>query len=152
MVMRTGSSDIQFHGHRGRIRPDARSRKARKSRYCFVDLEGLELRTLLATTIPAATTSGSLQNLTGLLDVTKVGNANSPTVAVDPYDSQKLIAVWGVDLTQITPAPPFTVNVVEGAYSNNGGAAWIPPPHWRSIRFLIPCKSIAPVRRLSTPM
>ena len=120
--MRTGSSDIQFQGYRGRIRPDARPRKARKSRHPLFELEGLESRTLLAT-IPAATPSGSLQSLTSLSTVTNNGNANSPTVVIDPYDSQKLIAVWGVDLTQLTP-PPFTVDVVEGAYSNNGGASW----------------------------
>ena len=64
--MRTGSSDIQFQGHRGRIRPDARPRKARKSRYCFMDLEGLESRTLLAT-IPVATAPGAGQRIESCL-------------------------------------------------------------------------------------
>ncbi len=51
------------------------------------------------------------------------GNANSPAVTVDPYDSQKLLAVWGVDLSTLTPVP-HTTAIVEGAYSNNGGANW----------------------------
>jgi hypothetical protein len=122
--MRTGSSDILSRGHRGRNRLDARLKNARKSRPCSFDLEGLECRTLLAT-IPAATASGTAVNLTNFNDVTTQGNANSPTVAVDPYDSQKLLAVWGVDLSTLSPVP-FTNAVVEGAYSNNGGTSWVP--------------------------
>ena len=64
-------------------------------------------------------------NLTNFSDVTTQGNANSPTVVVDPYDSQKLLAVWGVDLSTLSPVP-FTNAVVEGAYSNNGGTSWVP--------------------------
>src|SRR5271156_803886 len=118
MVMRTGSSDVQFQGHRGRIRPDARSKKARKARYYFVDLEGLESRTLLAT-IPAATPLGAASYLSPVTPVTTTegGNANSPTVAIDPYNSQKIVAVWSVDLSNLSPEP-FTNAVVQGAYSS----------------------------------
>src|SRR5262249_24229214 len=107
MVMRTGASDIQGRGHRGRIRPDARLKRARKSQHRWIDLEGLESRTLLGT-IPAATATGAPVNLTNLSDTTTGGNAISPTVAIDPYDSQKLLAVWGVDLSTLSPAPHTT--------------------------------------------
>ena len=89
----------------------------------WIDLEGLESRTLLST-IPAATATAAPIDLSGLSSVTSNGNANSPTVVVDPYDSQKLIAVWGVDLSQVTPTPPLTTAVVRGLFSTNGGAGW----------------------------
>ena len=56
--MRTGTSDILSQGHSGRLRLDARLRRARKSQNYRIDLEGLESRTLLAT-IPAATPDDS---------------------------------------------------------------------------------------------
>ena len=128
--MRTGSSDIQFHGQRGRIRPDARSRKARKARYCFVDLEGLESRTLLATIpgpVPATVdgTAATPINLTSFTQATTTqgGNVNSPTVAINPYDSQEVVAVWGVDIHQLVPTP-LTTEILEGAFSVNGGQTW----------------------------
>ena len=51
------------------------------------------------------------------------GNANSPTVVVDPYDSQKVFAVWGVDLSSLSPVPRTTA-IVEGAFSSDGGTNW----------------------------
>ena len=59
------------------------------------------------------------------MDVTTQGNANSPTVAVDPYNSQKVFAVWGVDLSTLSPVPTPNA-IVEGAYSNDGGTTWTP--------------------------
>jgi hypothetical protein len=82
----------------------------------------LEPRTLLATT-PEATATGAPVNLSGLSSVTTNGNANSPAVVIDPYDSQKLFAVWGVDLSSLSPVP-HTSAIVEGAYSSNGGTSW----------------------------
>ena len=123
MVMRTGVSDTLPRGHRGRIRQDARLKKARKSRHYRIDLEGLESRTLLAT-IPAAAATGPPIPLTFLGTTTDNGNANSPTVAIDPYHSQKLFAVWGRDLSTLNPVP-HTTAIIEGAYSDDGGASWI---------------------------
>ena len=98
------------------------SRTGRKLRHYWIDLEGLESRTLLAT-IPAAAATGAAMNLSGLSSVTTGGNANSPAVAIDPYDSQKIFAVWGVDLSSLTPVP-HTTAIVEGAYSTDGGTSW----------------------------
>src|SRR5262245_31421223 len=121
-VMRTGASDIPGRGHRGRIRPDARLKRARKSRIRRIDLEGLEARTLLAT-IPAAQATGAPIALTGLTDVTTQGNADSPTVAIDPTNPNKLVAVWVVNNPSI-PAPSPTVNV-QGAFSTDAGQTWL---------------------------
>ena len=111
LVMRTGSSDILSRGHRGRNRLDARLKKGRKSRFCWFDLEGLESRTLLATTyrprrppVRAIDLSGNLSSISAS---TNDGNANSPAVAIDPYDSQKLFAVWGVDVVAVSPTVPY---------------------------------------------
>jgi len=104
-------------------------KNARKSRFRSLHLEGLENRMLLAT-IPAAaptTINGAPlgpTSLTFLTSVTLQGNANNPTVAVDPYDSQKLFAVWGVDLSSLSPVP-HTTAILEGAYSNDGGTNWL---------------------------
>ena len=129
--MRTGASDVSSRGFRGQVRPDARLKRTRKTRLrrAFLESEFLESRTLLAT-IPAATATGTpAMNLSGLGSVTQNGNANSPMVVVDPYDSQKLFAVWGVDLSTLSPVP-HTTAVVEGAYSTNGGTNWTSLSAW----------------------
>ena len=122
--MRTGSPNIAFQRHRDRSRLNTRLKKARSLRERRVELEGLESRTLMATT-PAAAYNGALQQLTGSTNVTTGGNANNPTVAVDPFNSQHLFAVWGVDLSTITPTPPHTTAVVRGAFSTDGGMSWL---------------------------
>ena len=62
-------------------------------------------------------------SLTGLETVGLDGNANSPTVAVDPYDSQKVFAVWGVDFSSLSPVPRPSA-IVEGGFSRDGGTDW----------------------------
>ena len=94
--MRTGTSDILSQGHSGRLRLNARLRRARKSQNYRIDLEGLESRTLLAT-IPAATpTTAAPTDISSLMG--NVGGVNasesSSVVAVDPLDPSKLVAVW----------------------------------------------------------
>ncbi len=121
--MRTGSSRILSRGRGGRNRPDARLRDGRKARFRWLELEGLECRRLLAT-IPAVAATAGAVNLTNLSSVTTGGNANSPAVVIDPYNPEKVFAVWSVDLQSITPTPPHTTSVVEGAYSDDGGASW----------------------------
>ncbi len=128
--MRTGSSDTLDLGRRGRSRQGMLPRKARTLRQRRIDVEGLESRTLLATIpAPAITqingTPVGPTDLTGLGNVTTDGDASSPTVAVDPYDSQKVFAAWVLDGSQIVPAitiPPTAV--AEGAFSNDGGTSW----------------------------
>ena len=91
-------------------------------------------RTLLAT-IPAATYATadgspvSPINLTSyaVANATAGGNTNSPTVALNPYDSQQEVAIWGVDISNLSPTP-LTTAVVLGAYSINGGQTWTALP------------------------
>ena len=122
--MRTGASDVPSRGLRGQVRPDARLKKTRKTRLrrAILESEFLEPRTLLAT-IPAAVATAPPIALTNFQTTTDNGNANSPTVVVDPYDSQKVFAVWGHDLSTLSPVP-HTTAVIEGAYSDDGGKNW----------------------------
>jgi subtilisin-like proprotein convertase family protein len=128
--MRTGSSDTLFNGRRGRSRTVQPRKNTRMARHRWIDVEGLEARTLLAT-IPApaptlvdGTPLGPV-SLTGLTSVTSGGDTYSPAVAIDPYDSQKVFAVWGLDLSQLNP-PPLgpPLQIIQGAYSADGGTNW----------------------------
>ncbi len=104
--MRTGSSDMRSVGRRGRscVRTGSEERKTRDR---GIGLEGLEWRTLLATIpAPAPTVVNGTRRTCrpdGLFDRSTSGNANSPTVVVDPYDSQKIVAVWSVNLARGSP-------------------------------------------------
>lgn len=122
--MRTGASDIQGREHHARIRPDARLKRPRKSRLRRNALEWLEPRTLMAV-IPAA------QIARAPIDISpNGGNMSSPLVAIDRYDSQKLVSVWVRNDADLAPA---NQTLVAGAYSADGGATWSslgvsPPP------------------------
>ena len=120
--MRTGSSNVRSLGHRSRTRLNERLKNGRKARFRWLDLDGLESRTLLAT-IPAATATGAAMNLTGLSSVTTNGNANSPAVVIDPYDSQKLFAVWSVDLSTLSPVPHHNARSSRGPTRPTAGQA-----------------------------
>src|SRR5258708_143938 len=104
MVMRTGSSNVVIRGHRSQSRLSSRQMKARKTRDYRFDLEGLELRTLLAT-IPAAVPLTSAPfNLTAGLNG-PAAQEDSPLVAVDPLDLRKIVSVWVNNDTADIPAP-----------------------------------------------
>ncbi len=126
--MRTGSSDTSFLRNRGRGRLGTPLKRARKSHQRFIDVEGLEARTLLAT-IPAVAPSevnGTPVTpipLTSYTDVTLQGDTSSPVVAVDPYDSQKVFAAWVNDLTQTDPADPPD-SIIQASFSDDGGTDW----------------------------
>ena len=116
--MRTGLSDV-VSPKRGRLsRLDSRLKSGRKARFRRLDLEGLELRTLLAT-IPAPAATGAPVNLSGLT-AADIGleDADSPVVQINPYDSQEVVAVWVVDI------PIVGESFVDGAYTTDGGANW----------------------------
>ena len=125
--MRRGTSDILSQGHNGRLRLDARLKRARKSRNYRIDLEGLESRTLLAT-IPAASvvTGTSPISLSALAGNGANANQNSPLVAVDPLDPQKIVSVWIDNDTPDITFTPFTQVLLEGDYSIDGGKDWTP--------------------------
>ena len=125
--MRTGTSENLSQGHSGRLRLNARLRRARKPQNCLIGLEGLESRTLLAT-IPAATpTTATPTNISSLMGNAGGVNAsqNSSVVAVDPLDPSKLVAVWiDNDPTMFADTDNEIASVVEAAYSTDGGAQW----------------------------
>ena len=122
--MRTGASDVPSRGHRGRIRPDARLNKTRKTRLrrALLESEFLEPRTLLAMIPPALATTAAPIGLTGLSSVATQGNTDSPVVAIDPLDTSKLVAVWVVNNPSL-PAPTPQV-FLDGAYSVDSGQTW----------------------------
>ena len=121
--MRTGSSDIQLRGHRDRSRWNSRLLEARKSRQYRFDLEGLEVRTLLATIPPAIPTSSPLVNLSQPMGNGPGAQEDSPLVVVDPLNPQKIVSVWVNNDTADIPFPGPQV-FVEGDYSVNGGQSW----------------------------
>jgi subtilisin-like proprotein convertase family protein len=122
MAMGTGASGNSLRGPRGRNRLASGPGGIRRARTRRVELEALESRTLLSV-LPPATVTGTPQNLTGLVDASKQGNADSPTVVVDPADPNKMVAVWVVNNPSL-PAPGPFVNV-EGAYSIDAGKDWL---------------------------
>ena len=113
-----------FRGHRDRSRPDSRQTKARRSRNYRFDLEGLESRTLLAT-IPGrgGDELSACQPVDNRWAMVPGAQEDSPVVAVDPLDPQKIVAVWVNNDTADIPAPRPQV-FVEGEYSVNGGQTW----------------------------
>ena len=102
--MRTRTSDTLFPGRRGRSRTAARLGTGRKSRVRWIDLEALEIA---ADCCPQYRRPRPRLRRS-IFPVFRVwrrnGNANSPAVVIDPYNSQKLFAVWGVDESQVVPA------------------------------------------------
>ena len=125
--MRTGTSDIFSQGHSGRLRLNARLRRARKSQHYRMDLEGLESRTLLAT-IPAATpTTAAPTQISSMMGNAGGVNASqsSSQVAVDPLDPSKLVAVWiDNDPTMFADTDSEFESVLEAAYSTDAGVQW----------------------------
>ena len=86
-----------------------------------IGLEALEPRTLLAThpaTLPTTVTS-PVVDISG--QPTLTSNESTPSIAVDPNDSQKLAAIW----TRNDPSlAPGQTEIVQAAYSVDGGASW----------------------------
>ena len=113
--MRAGAPHVSSHEHLGRIRPDARLRRSRRARSRRNALEWLESRTLLAV-LPAAQVAGDL------LDISpSAGSMSSPLVVVDRHNPLHLASVWVRNDPDLAPG---NVTVVQGAYSNDGGATW----------------------------
>ena len=129
--MRRVDAEGDSRGVRGREQGGPRQ----KSRLRRATLESLERRELLSTSTSTLPTPTIIQpaSLRGGPTFYVAGNAltadasaNSPSVAVDPINPLKMVAVW-VDHT----AAGFNVNYVksvseyaQGAYSIDGGATW----------------------------
>jgi subtilisin-like proprotein convertase family protein len=119
--MRSEPSEVgSSKGNRARTRPAARREASRTAKRRRLALEGLEPRTLLATSpLPSPIVVPNSQR-----DLSANGNINesTPSIAVDKLNPNKVVAVWTVNDTQ---APQVFVT---GSYSNNGGVSWNPLP------------------------
>ena len=112
-------SDLISHA-KGRVRRGRGSSILRKSQRRRMALEALEDRTLMDGSLP-------LPTVAGWANVSNPGNAvddnsheSSPSIVVNPLDSQKLVAVW----TRVDTDPDPDLITVEAAFSANGGANW----------------------------
>jgi subtilisin-like proprotein convertase family protein len=138
--MRRVDLDGGSQGNRGRVRGGARPSSAdSRSHLRRLALEGLEDRVLLSTktvsgpltvttntanvsNLPTPTVSSGTANTP--VSLSTLGNASTPTVAVDPVNPQNLIAAW----VNYDPAHPIdngqTTTWVDAAYSVDGGQTW----------------------------
>src|SRR5207237_453041 len=82
-------------------------------------LEGLETRTLLSVLPPPLITSHA--NISGN---TGTAHYSAPSVVVDPTNPQKMVAVF-VDHDTSFPVPNAPAEVVQAAYSSDGGSHWV---------------------------
>ncbi len=104
-----------------------RSSKLRKTRLRALALEPLEARTLMSTLPPVTTASRTA------ISTATTGNSDAPSIAIDPNDPLKMVAVW-VRNDPSNPKGPGsttpTTAFVEAAYSTKGGVtgSWNPVP------------------------
>src|SRR3954451_18168201 len=97
--MRTVASEIGSRESRGQVRIGSRAAALRKARLRTLALESLESRTLLAT-LPAITHDPNVpvpidfaKSSNGADNATS-SNESSPTIIINPLNTQKLVAVW----------------------------------------------------------
>ena len=112
-------SKIGTNGARRRDASGTRREAARNSILRRITLESLEPRVLLDATLPTPTVVTSPINITG-----DEGNDSSPTIAVDPSNSEKLAAVWVRNDPKLAPGPTI---FVEMSVSTDGGTSWSNP-------------------------
>ena len=104
-----------------------------KSKLRKAAIEWLERRELLSTSTsnlpsPVVVTPPNLGAAVSTGDnLTNTASALSPSVAIDPVDPHKLVAVWTYNDTA-NPFNPGALNTissyVEGAFSTDGGVTW----------------------------
>jgi subtilisin-like proprotein convertase family protein len=120
--MRSEPSVVKGRGDRERTLAGASRRSIRKSQLRKFSLEVLEQRELLASNLPSPVAPLTATNVAtgsnGLLG----GNASAPSIAIDRYQPNKMVAVW----TEDNPGNPnpFTKVYVSAAYSNDAGRTW----------------------------
>src|SRR4051812_43029786 len=96
----------------------------RKARLRRLALETLEERALMAG-LPAPLATGATVDISNPNN-NLTGNESAPSIAIDPANPQKMVAVW----TRHDPGNLGGINgtsiqsVIRGAVSTNGGASW----------------------------
>jgi len=109
-----------------RALPRRREASRGKTRLRRLALESLEVRSLMAVLLPA-TVNGQINLSNPSRDPLQVpSNETSPSVAVDPADPNKLIAVWTRDDASLQLSNNQMPIFLQGAYSSNAGASWQP--------------------------
>src|SRR5438045_1923702 len=141
--MRTVASENEPQSSRRRGRTGLRAAALRQLRLRSTVLERLEDRTLMATLpqplrsgVPISVSSVKNPALSGTTNPQRdqaPGNETSPTIVIDPQNSQHMVAVFTRNLTgvdnsffviqnsQIGPQVPIYIGA---SYSINGGASW----------------------------
>jgi subtilisin-like proprotein convertase family protein len=115
--MRRQSTELRSQGTRPRTRDEARGASVKRSRLRRLALEGLEARTLLATTpIPVVTNQVAASAGVGGVNI----NDSNPSIAVNPLDSNKLIAAF----TDRDTSSGTTLYFARVTFSNDGGRSW----------------------------
>ena len=115
--MSSVSSQGNARGIRTRSRSEARREAARRSALRSLGLESLEVRSLLST-LPTSVFNPTVTTVGG---PGATGNLSTPSITVDPNNPSKLVAVW----TDFDPTfAPGQTEVVQAAYSNDGGSTW----------------------------
>src|SRR5438876_6784288 len=104
------------HKHSNRKRLTRRPYSARRSAGSRPWLEALEDRTLLSTLPPPLIPFSGHQ----FLPAGGLTNDNTPSVAVDPMDPSKVVAVYQSTTSQTGPS------LIAAAYSTNFGQTWTP--------------------------
>ena len=122
--MRTVASEIGSRESRGQVRMGLRA-ALRKARLRTLALESLEERMLLAVLPPISHDPNAalpidLAKTSNAADNSVNSNESSPSIAANPADPQKLVAVWSRRDTTLGT----TTSVVEGAFSTSGGLTW----------------------------
>ena len=120
--MRSQPFEVETEGHRTRSRRVRRHEVKRAESLRSLGLENLEARTLLAV-LPTIVTTPNVVDISGKPSSTS--NQSTPSIAVDPNNSQKLVAVWVRNDPAFIPNgnTPIT-ELVFAATSINGGQSW----------------------------
>ena len=135
--MRRVDAEGDSQSRRGRRRDGAQVSRASKSSLRRLALEGLEARTLLVDVDAARRRWSRCRTGDAVAIVgdsqSGVGNSSSPSVAIDPVDSQKMVSVWTVNdpghlLDGRQRRRPGHHLRPGGAYSIDGGQTWNPIP------------------------
>src|SRR5262249_20797258 len=111
------SVDFSVRGKR-RKKP---ARPSRARRAVHLTVEGLEERTVPAT-LPQPIVTGQTAIASSTVDGNVHTTNNTPTIVVDPTNSQNLVAVFTTHTVIINPAGESSA--IQGAFSTNGGQVW----------------------------
>ncbi len=115
--MRRQPTEMRSQGTRIGSRDESRGALAKRSRLRRLTLEALEARQLLATN-PMSVVTNQVAASASFAGTTT--NDSSPSIAVDPIDPSKLVAVF----TDRNTSSGTTLFIAQVTFSNDGGKTW----------------------------